>query len=249
MDEMMDTLSLDQSTADKRFYDQQEEVSDAELERGVFEIAGYFELYESRVRDRLRCTPGVVCELGAGTATLSGCLSRLEEVTRIYAADISSARMERWLGPATRFVGGDATKIEKLEVDFNMRLPFGNQTLDAIFFDAALHHSRSMWNLLAECNRVLRNGGLLVAQRESYLSPLRSRRQLAELKKSPEVAAQVSENMYLFEQYEYYLTVSGFEVDFIPARPVGWKFLMSRLNGVVFTDGVLFARKIQSRSA
>jgi len=123
-------------------------------------------------------------------------------------------------------------------------LPLHQASVDAILFDAALNHARNIWNLLAECNRILRPGGKLIAQRESYLSALRANEQIGVLLKTPEVSAQVSENMYLKAQYEYYLKVNGFSVEFIPYTNSRLKRILRFANGWLFVDGSLYYSKV-----
>jgi hypothetical protein len=100
-----------------------------------------------------------------------------------------------------------------------------------------------MWHMLAECNRVLKQNGLLIAQREAYLSGIRAGRQLNRLLQAPEVLAKVSENMYLKEQYEYYLRANGFNPVFIRVAKSNLKSLLWFLNGTVFCDGVIWCNK------
>lgn len=230
-------------SADKRFYDKLEEHDSSKHLSWMKEIEFYFLSYI----DFLKSQPSkdwVVAELGAGSCGLSLCLSRLDFIKKIYAVDISIARTRHLLAASFNSVGGELSKIEPVQADFNIGLGFPDQSLDAIFFDASLHHCRNIWKALEECNRVLKPKGLLIAQRESYLSPLRSKRQLQNLLQTPEVAASVSENMYLLDQYLYYLKVCGFEPTFIKKTPSKIKSSLSLLNGgFLFTDGVLVSSK------
>jgi hypothetical protein len=72
---------------------------------------------------------------------------------------------------------------------------------------------------------------------------LRASKQLGDLLITPEVSAQVSENMYLEAQYAYYLKVSGFEVTFIRHSTSTLKRMMRFANGWLFSDGVLYCTK------
>ena len=151
--------------------------------------------------------------------------------------------MEKMIKLSAKVLQEGIEKISPIACDFNGRLPFSDGELDAVVFDAALHHARSMWGILAECNRVLKKGGVLIAQRESYLNPLRAKKQFDHLLKTPEVVANVSENMYLKEQYYYYLSVAGFSVEFIPRSTTLAKRVLVSLNGFLFSDGVLYCTK------
>lgn len=231
------------ASADKVFYDLEPIGSEKEYENWMREIEFYFLAYSDKLNAKLRGTKGAIADLGAGSCGLSVCCSRLSNVKRVFAVDISMIRMQKMIGLSGIILGGDAAKIEPLEADFNSLLPFPDASLDAVLFDASLHHSRSMWHLLAECRRVLKEDGVVVAQRESYLSTFRAKRQLSRLLSTPEVSANVSENMYLLAQYQYYFRVHGFDVSFIPRSPSKLKRALSAFNGGIFCDGVLWCEK------
>jgi ubiquinone/menaquinone biosynthesis C-methylase UbiE len=207
------------------------------------EIEFYFKSYSETLNKKLAGTSGIVAELGAGSCGLSVCLSRLSNVNQIYALDISISRMNNNILTTIDSLGGNRKKIDLIAANFNERLPFEDEALDAVLFDAALHHSRSMWHLLSECQRVLKGNGLLIAQRESYLSAFRSNNQLDRLLETPEVSSNVTENMYLKKQYEYYLKVHGFNVSFLPRSPSKLKSCLRILNGTIFCDGVFLCHK------
>lgn len=228
---------------DQIFYDLEPVGSVEDHAKWMKEIEFYFHGYADRINYALAGTSGYCAELGAGSCGLSVCLSRLDSVNRITSIDISMMRMHKMIDLSAAVLGGNKGKIEPIACDFNGSLPFDDGELDLVVFDAALHHTRSMWITLEECNRVLKKGGILIAQRESYLGALRSKAQLNYLLRSPEVAAKVSENMYLLEQYVYYLRVSGFTVEFIRRSRGKIKSMLSMLNGSLFTDGVLVCQK------
>ncbi len=230
-------------SADKKFYDKLETHDSEKHLRWMKEIEFYFLAYADLLKTD---SPKnwEVAELGAGSCGLSLCLSRLDFIKKIYAVDISAARTRHLLEVSHKTVGGEINKIVPVQADFNERLEFPDQSLDAIFFDASLHHCRNIWKALEECHRVLKPNGILIAQRESYLSPLRSRQQIRSLLQTPEVAAKVSENMYLLDQYMYYLKVCGFNPTFIKRTPGKVKSSLSLFNGgFLFTDGVLVSKK------
>lgn len=231
------------SCSDQAFYDAEPVGSLGDHAKWMREIEFYFHGYADRINYTLAGTNGYCAELGAGSCGLSVCLSRLDNVNRITSIDISMTRMHKMIDLSVAVLGGNMNKIQPIACDFNGSLPFYDGELDLVIFDAALHHTRSMWITLGECNRVLKKGGMLIAQRESYLSTLRSKTQLNNLLESPEVAAKVSENMYLLEQYVYYLRVSGFTVEFVRRSRGKIKSILSMLNGSLFTDGVLVCQK------
>jgi ubiquinone/menaquinone biosynthesis C-methylase UbiE len=231
------------TSSDQIFYDQEPVGSMEDHAKWMREIEFYFHGYAHRLDYALAGTGGYVAELGAGSCGLSVCLSRLDNVKRITSIDISMVRMQKMIELSAVVLGGNKSKIQPIACDFNGNLPFEDGELDLVVFDAALHHTRSMWVTLGECNRVLKKGGVLIAQRESYLSTLRSKAQINRLLKSPEVAAKVAENTYLLEQYVYYLRVSGFTVEFVRRSQGKIKSMLSIFNGSLFTDGVLVCQK------
>ncbi len=233
-------LSTTPISPDKAFYDAEVVGIGEDHAAFVREISTYFAAYSDRLNNDLSETLGVVVELGAGSCTLSCNASLLGNVSKVFAADISSKRMEKSIDATAAIVNPHRDKIEIVECDFNHRLPFPDASVDAILFDAALHHARNIWSLLSECKRILRPCGKLIAQRESYLNALRADRQMAFLLATPEVSAQVSENMYLKSQYEYYLKVNGFDVEFVPFSISPLKRILGFANGWLFVDGILY---------
>jgi ubiquinone/menaquinone biosynthesis C-methylase UbiE len=231
---------------DKAYYDAQSATDDPGYGAWMAEIESYFRSYEAALRGRLRSPPLSVLELGAGSCGLSLCFSRWSEVKEVVCFDLSLERMKSFAGLSHRHLGGEPAKLRFEEGDFNVRLPFADGTFDVIAFDASLHHSRSIWTTLAESRRVLGDHGWLVAQRESALSPLRFRRQLRRLLSTPEARAGVSENMYLREQYSYYLAAAGFEARFLAHHRTLARKALFFLNGILFTEGTFLARKASS---
>jgi ubiquinone/menaquinone biosynthesis C-methylase UbiE len=224
---------------DRAFYDRKLPQDDPGYGAWVSRIRAYFEAYAERLDCRLAGTPGVIAELGAGGCTLALCASQLPNVRRVICLDISLERMRKLVELSQRYVGGDPAKLVFEQGDFNGVLPFTNESMNAVLFDAALHHARSIWQVLGECHRVLATGGLLIAQREQTVTPFRARRQLRRLLASEEVRLGVCENSYLREQYEYYLSANGFRPEFLKVEGSRKRRLLRFLNGTLFADGVI----------
>jgi ubiquinone/menaquinone biosynthesis C-methylase UbiE len=234
-----------EATEDKRFYDG--ELLQGEAESYAPQVVLYARAWLDHYRAELSGRgPLRVLDLGAGSCTTSFVLSQEAFVGEVAAADISAARLETMSRETHKLVGGDQSKLSFHEIDFNRPLPFGDDEFDIVVMDAALHHSRNIWDTLTEIRRVLKPGGLFVAQREAYTSPLTNRITFRRLLASPEVAAGVSENAYLPSQYDYYLRANGFEPRFLPVYD-SLKFkLLFFLNGIVFSKYNIVARSTKA---
>lgn len=182
-------------------------------------------------------------ELGAGTCCLSLLVSNLP-VAAIDCLDISRGKMEGLVATSSRLLPSRPEKLRFHRGDFGAQMPFADASFDLILFDAALHHSRSIWNTLGECRRMLRPGGMLIAQREQYLGALTFAPKLRALLRTPEVRQGVSENAYLRHQYEYFFRANGFDVTFKPVAETTLQKLLRPLNGLIHSKWVILARKV-----
>jgi ubiquinone/menaquinone biosynthesis C-methylase UbiE len=168
---------------------------------------------------------------------------------RMVCTDISAIRMKATATECGASLGQTLDGMSFEEVDFTHGLPFPDASFDAICFDAALHHSRNIWKTLADCHRVLRPDGLLLAQREQFLAILSQGYALKRLLRSEEVRAGVSENAYSRAQYEYYLRAAGFAPRFHAISPgLAWKML-APLNGLLFSKWTIVARRAAAAPA
>jgi ubiquinone/menaquinone biosynthesis C-methylase UbiE len=235
----------DQKSADREYYDQAVAVGDipAFVDLISFYVANW-------AQDRKRWfgnrSDVRVLELGAGSCTVSFLLSREPWIGEIVAGDISTARVDQFRPFVGALVGGDTAKIRFAEIDMNERLPFPDHHFDLVVMDSALHHSRAIWTTLAEVHRVLRPKGRFVAQREHYLAPLTSRLKMKRMLDSDEVRNGVSENAFLKEQYDYYLSAHGFKASFRPVYPSPLFRSLSFLNGLAFAKYNLLAYRANS---
>lgn len=233
------------ATADKSFYDG--ELLEGQAEGYVPHVTAYAEAWLEKCRPQFAGRTGLrVLDLGAGSCTTSFILSKEPFVGEVAAADISAARLETMSKETHLLVGGEPAKLSFHEIDFNLALPFADDSFDIVVMDAALHHSRNIWETLTEIRRVLKPGAMFVAQREAYTSPLTNRITFRRLLASPEVAAGVSENAYLPSQYDYYLRANGFEPRFIPVYETLKHRLLFFLNGIVFSKYNIVARSTKA---
>jgi ubiquinone/menaquinone biosynthesis C-methylase UbiE len=234
--------------ADRRFYD--DVATSAGGGAGAEELPERYARYIRRTKTSLqthfRGRQGCVAlELGAGSCALSLAVSDLPFLQRLICFDISSERMRALAPGAARAL--PAAQLEKIEFqagDFNQPLPYEDVSLDVVLFDAALHHAASPWFTLAECRRVVKPDGLLIAQREQYLAYLTEGIAIARLLRSVEVTSGVIENSYYRSQYEYFLRARGFEPVFHGVPDAPWQRALFFLNGLIFSKWVIVARPI-----
>ncbi len=232
---------------DKAFYDQ--EILEGIEEEYVATARPYLENWLGEARQMFAGRRDVrALDLGAGSCTSSLLLSNEDFIGSVVAADISAERMRAMVERTRRITGGDLSKLDFAEIDFNDPLPFPDDRFDLVMMDAALHHSRNIWHTLTEVRRVLVPGGIFVAQREAYTSPLTNGITFRRLLSSPEVAAGVSENAYLKSQYDYYLRVNGFEPRFVPVyENVKFKLLFFA-NGWLFSKYNIIAKSTKGQA-
>jgi len=229
---------------DKAFYDDQGDAQDPVWTTwyNSQRFASYLRVSESLVRGHFPDGQHTSLELGAGSCTLSLALSHLPIFGRMICMDISAERMQA-LAPkvASAIPSARPDKLEHIAGSFNEHLPFNDASIDIIFFDASLHHASSPWDLLAECRRVLRPNGLLIAQREQFLALASFGYVLRRLLRSEEVQAGVIENAFFRAQYEYFLRARGFDPKFVGVAESTAQRALSAFNGIIFSKWVISA--------
>ena len=235
---------------EKQFYDESvTHLSLAALQEHSATVRKYVNAFAGRL-DAFGTNRALrVLELGAGSCVTSLLLSSRSDVQAIVCVDISSRKMQEVLPTSIRAVGlCSPEKLTLVEGHFDARLPAEAEEFDVVIFDGALHHARSMWFILEECRRVLRPGGVLIAQREQYLGAVTAGLKLSRLLQTPEVKAGVSENAYLRSQYEYYLRAVGFDaVTFLPVAETSFQKAFGFLNGLIFSKWVIWAQPAAQR--
>jgi SAM-dependent methyltransferase len=140
-------------------------VRDAYLGRDVadsarrFAVSGEFAEVRRLLGDRL--SGAVVLDLGAGTGIASHAL--LEAGAGRVIAVEPDASDEVGRGAIARLDPGG--RIEVLE-GFGEEIPVPDGSVDVLYARQVLHHALDLPQLAAECARVLRSGGVLLACRE-----------------------------------------------------------------------------------
>jgi len=236
-------IKLAIGSLDKEYYDSEKTTKEG-LNDWLRENEIYWRYTKRVICSDLKGERIQAIELGAGSCWLSAELSKLSRIESVICADISKQRMLERFPLVLELLGGDRAKIRFLMCDFNVKLPFKDESFDLVLFDAALHHSRRIWETLQETRRILRVNGVMIAQREGCLAPLSFKRQLKRtLTKSDEVKFGVSENLYLREQYEYLLKANGFDVRFVPVNSNRKQKMLWFTNGLLFSNWLIVAKR------
>ena len=230
---------MENQSTDKSYYDNQKVDNISIFAK---KIGSYYERYKKFIEEAFSNNgPITVLEMGAGSCTLSLLVSNLSFVEKVICYDISFERMRNIVEKNAQNIECVYSKLEYVEGDFSNTIPFDSDSIDLILFDASLHHTRSMWNTIDECHRVLKKGGMVIAQRETTLGKFTSSLKMEKLLHTEEVRMGVSENAYLKEQYEYYFKANGFSTRFIPMAETTLQKLLLPLNGLVFSKWIILA--------
>lgn len=114
----------------------------------------------------------VLMDLAGGAGWLSGHLSKLDNVEKIYFLDSSKFYIEEMMPVMVDIMGGAKNKIEPIEGLFSPLL-FSDSFLDAVVVSSALHHADNLEIVLMEIRRVLKDDGCLFILNETPLSSTR----------------------------------------------------------------------------
>ena len=121
-----------------------------------------------------------VADLASGIGWTSSLLSKLPNVGRVHAVEISQHRLELLFPQAVRMFGGIWAKISRNLGSF-YQLKFGDSSLDIVFVSSAFHHAENPLRLLTEIDRVLRPGGRLILIGETHISRWAVARRIAKM--------------------------------------------------------------------
>ena len=190
----------DEETAWRKLREELEPFSEAVLQ---------YLLNDDELRARVR---GIAADIGAGSCWLAGQVSRVSQVDRVYAQDLSEGFLNRVGVRVFLDQGGDLSKLTFVTSDFN-DLPLPDGSLDTAFLFAALHHSLSPIPTLREVLRCLKPGGTLFIH-ESPVAQLR----LESVRRWSETVRNACEIPTTFNDIRYYLNMAG-------ASDVTWRRL------------------------
>lgn len=110
-----------------------------------------------------------VLEFGAGTAKVSGVLTRLPGLEEVWANDFSEPLLTEIAPRVVSYVGGDLAKLRLLVGDMN-RLPDLDEQFDAIVCYYAVHHLQIPEHFFARVAPLLPAGGKIICFREPALA-------------------------------------------------------------------------------
>lgn len=104
-----------------------------------------------------------ILEIGAGSGIFTRCISQLPNRS-IISGDLSFQMLTKAKLKCQK-------KVNFLQLNAK-NLPFPDSSFDIIFSFACIHHIKHLDNLFAECSRVLRPKGFLLAMEPNPLFPL-----------------------------------------------------------------------------
>jgi SAM-dependent methyltransferase len=150
---------------------------------------------------------GRVLDLGAGTGWATARLSRETRVAEVTALDLSPGFLDRVTRRVVGCLDCRPEKIRLVASDFR-RIPRPDQSYDAAFLIAALHHSLAPILLLREVRRVLKPGGyLFVLENPALWFQIRRKRRQA---LGEWLRSGATEITYTRGEFEYLLRCGGF---------------------------------------
>jgi ubiquinone/menaquinone biosynthesis C-methylase UbiE len=181
---------------------------------------------------------GCVLELAAGSGWMSAEMSRMPEVTEVFALDASETLLQEITPNVFSYLQAQEEKITRVVGDFH-RLEFEDESFDLVTVDAGLHHAVNLDAVLTEAFRVLKPAGQHVAIRELITPPLRFKRMSSTRRRL--IAAGVTENMYSMREWRAAFEKAGFS---FRTRRVNLKTnWLARLNEWLF-NGLFHCRYV-----
>jgi len=145
-------------------------------ESGLMEDYKLAETYVANIAK----SPLAIADLASGVGWTSSLLSKLPNVGKVHAVEISQHRLELLFPQAVQMLGGNWTKITRNLGSF-YQLRFDNSSLEVVFLSSAFHHAEKPLRLLTEIDRVLRPGGRLILIGETHISGWSLARRVAKI--------------------------------------------------------------------
>jgi len=134
---------------------------DTNLERGFLDLVEYSEDLGYKLR-------GVILDLGAGTCWTSAIVSKISEVQKVIAVDISRHRLEIIAPLVFEQFKANTKKITRVLGRFN-DIKMSDNSVDCVILMEAFHHAYDVGNLIREIRRVLKAGGIALISGEHVI--------------------------------------------------------------------------------
>lgn len=111
--------------------------------------------------------PATVVDLGSGAGLVGiSIIGALGVRDRFICADLSAGMLEVARRNLARLAPGPRLEFVKIERTIPYRLPFEDASVDVVTMNSVLHHIKATGDFLAEIDRVLRPGGLVMIGHE-----------------------------------------------------------------------------------
>jgi SAM-dependent methyltransferase len=188
-------------------------------------------------------------DLGAGIGWLTAQLSALPTVRRVHALEFSETQLTTIAPYVIEHYGGTPDRVTLHVGDMHDLSMFEDGSMGFVSASAVLHHANDLGRVLAECRRVLRDGGLMFAFSEPgiprVITPL-TREQGEAAFGAHERAAGVTERTYREDEWRAAFESAGFDVGFLRHfhRRGTWRSAVVRLSPLRWTNGLLFWAKV-----
>ncbi|HVZ40137.1 MAG TPA: class I SAM-dependent methyltransferase [Candidatus Kapabacteria bacterium] len=111
--------------------------------------------------------PATVIDIGSGAGLVGMSIgSAMREDDRLICADLSGGMLEVARRNLQRLKLRPALEFVKISGSLPYRLPFGDETADVVTMNSVLHHVKDTAGFLAEIDRILKPGGLVMIGHE-----------------------------------------------------------------------------------
>jgi len=113
------------------------------------------------LKKKMPLKPGaVVLEIGCGRGAGARLIRRAFAPALMHAQDLDIEMIQK----AGRYLGGESGKDISLSVADSIRIPFKDQSFDAVFDFGVLHHVPDWQAALTEIRRILKPGGIFYVE-------------------------------------------------------------------------------------
>jgi len=191
----------------------------------------------------------VALEIGAGSSWLSSELSKQPNIKSICATEINKRRLFLAQHYFAEKLSADMSKLYFRQSDFHNLKFIQNDSIDIVFIDAALHHTKTLNKLLQEMHRVLKNNGKIIALREPILPTLPILKQYRKITFGrKQIKNGDIEEIYSKSEWVTMFNKNNFDLQFFPLYGTHQKDAILQkylafLNGTIFNRYYLLATK------